>query len=134
MDILPALSRLQSVAVSRMTDQCRVTRTASSTGDVDPVTGLPAAGTRTVVYEGACRVRTGGAISAGSQREVAGDGVTQVSSVLHLPISAPQVMVDDRVEILASVNPTLISRFTVSGLVPGSQMTAQRVQVTAVIG
>lgn len=117
-----------------MTDQCRVTRTASSTGDVDPVTGLPAAGAKTVVYEGVCRVRTGGAISAGSQRDVAGDGVTQVSSVLHLPISAPQVMVDDRVEILSSVNPTLIRRFTVSGLVPGSQMTAQRVQVTAVIG
>lgn len=117
-----------------MTDQCRITRTASSTGDVDPVTGLPAAGTKTVVYEGACRIRTGGAISAGSQRDVAGDVVTQVSSVLHLPISAPQVMVDDRVEILASVNPTLIRRFVVSGLVPGSQMTAQRVQVTAVIG
>lgn len=134
MDLLPALIRLQAVAVSRMTDQCRITRTASSTGDVDPVTGLPAAGTKTVVYEGACRVRTGGAISAGTQRDVAGDGVTQVSSVLHLPISAPQVMVDDRVEILSSVNPTLIRRFVVSGLVPGSQMTAQRVQVTAVIG
>lgn len=134
MDLSAALTELQGEALSRMTDRCRITRTTDSSGDLDPVTGMPTAGARTVIYEGVCRFRTGGAISAGSQREVAGDGVTQVASVLHLPISAPQVKVDDRVEVLSSVNPTLVSLFTASGLVPGSQMTAQRVQVTAVIG
>lgn len=133
MDLTAALATLQGEAESRMTDTCRITRAVASTGDVDPVTGLPTAGTRTTVYTGVCRVRTGGSVSAGSQRQVAGDTVTAVSSLLHLPIGAPQVKVNDRVEILTSVNPTMVGLFTVSGLVPGSQMTAQRVQVTAVI-
>lgn len=134
MELTGALSRLQSVAESRMTDTCRVTRGSASEGDLDPVTGVPTAGARSTVYEGVCRVRTGGSVSAGSQRESAGDVVVQVASVLHLPIAAPRVIVDDHVEVLTSVNPSLPAlAFTVSGLIPGSQMTAQRVQVTAVI-
>lgn len=116
-----------------MTDTCRITRAVTGTGDLDPVTGLPTAGVRATVYQGQCRFRTGGSISAGSQRQVAGDTVTAVASILHLPIAAPAVKVNDLVQILSSVNPSLTHVFTVSGLVPGSQMTAQRVQVTAVI-
>lgn len=134
MDLSGALTQLQALAVSRMTDTCRITRAGAITGDdMDPVTGLPPSPTRTTVYEGKCRIRTGGTISAGSQRQVSGDTVTAVASLLHLPIDAPAAKVNDRVEILSSINPTLLSLYTVSGIVPSSQMTAQRVQVTAVI-
>ena len=134
MDLTGVLRDLQSEAESRMSDTCRVTRAVTGSPDLDPVTGLPTVPARTTVYEGVCRVRTGGAVSSGSQRESAGDTVTQVSSVLSVPITAARVLVDDRVEILTTVNPALNQAFTVSGLVPGSQMTAQRVQITAVIG
>jgi hypothetical protein len=79
-------------------------------------------------------LRTGGTVTAGAQRQAAGDVVTQVSSVLSVPVTAARLAVNDRVEILSSADPSLPALvFTVSGLVPGSQMTAQRVQVTAVI-
>ena len=124
-----------------MVDVCRITRAAPSTGDVDPVTGLPGAGARTVIYgptvqphAGKCRIRTSGAVSAGIQRQSAGDVITALTSVLSIPISAPRIVVDDQVEILSSANPNLPALvFTVSGLIPGSQMTAQRVSMTAVI-
>lgn len=117
-----------------MTDTCRITRAGAINDDeVDPVTGLPPSPTRATVYEGKCRLRTGGTISAGSLRQAGTDTVIQVASLLHLPIDAPAAKVDDRVEILSSVNPSMLPFFTVSGIVPGSQMTAQRVQVTAVI-
>lgn len=129
-----ALAELQSEAESRMTDVCRATRTTTGGGSLDPVTGVPAADARAVVYQGKCRLRTGGSISAGSQRTSAGDVVVQVASILSLPIGAPRFLVNDRVEFMSSVNPNLPALvFTVSGLVPGSQMTAQRVEVTAVI-
>lgn len=117
-----------------MTDTCRITRAVTGTGVVDPVTGLVGTGTRTVVYEDICRLRTGGTVSAGQQRQSAGDTATQVVSILHLPIGAPTVVMDDQVEITSTLNPAIAGmKLTVSGLIPGSQMTAQRVQVTAVI-
>lgn len=132
--ILDIARRGQAVAELRMTDTCRITRDGSApTGDLDPTTGLPDATARATVYEGRCWVHTGGSVSAGSQRNAGADTVTQVASMLHLPIGAPVARVDDRVEILTSVNPSLLSVYTVSGVVPGSQMTAQRVSVTAVI-
>lgn len=134
MDLTAALSTLQAEAESRMSDTCRITRSSLAGEDLDPVTWLPVAGARSVVYTGPCRLRTGGSVSAGSQRQSAGDTVTQVASVLSVPSSAGRVKVDDVVEMLSSVNPSLPQvLFTVSGLIPGSQMTAQRVQVTAVI-
>ena len=133
MDLTTGLAFLRAEAESRMRDTCRVTRAVSGTGDLDPDTGLPVANPRTVVYAGACRVRTGGSISAGSLRQSAADTVTQVTSVLSVPVSAPAVLVNDRVEITSSENPVLVRLFTVSGLIPNSQSTAQRVQITAVI-
>lgn len=128
------LGRLQRLAEARMRDTCRATRAVAGSGDLDPVTGLPAAGARSTVYEGPCRVRTGGAVSAGAQRQSGADTVVQVSSVLHIPVAAPRLQVNDVVRIVASENPSLPAlTFVVSGIIPGSQMTAQRVQVTAVI-
>lgn len=128
------LARAAGAAEFRMSDACRVTRSTDAGEDLDPVTWLHVTSDADLVYEGPCRLRTGGSVSAGSQREVAGDSVTQVNSVLSVPVGAARLMVNDRVEFTASVNPNILPLvFTVSGLVPGSQMTAQRVQVTAVI-
>jgi hypothetical protein len=140
-DLRAALARFQDEAESRMTDTCRVTRAVAGSGDIDPVTGLPVTGDSTVIYgptinphKGKSRLRTGGTVTAGALRQSAGDVATQVASVLSVPVSAPRLLVDDRVEILSSADPSLPALvFTISGLVPGSQMTAQRVQVTAVI-
>ena len=128
------LAELQRFAESRMRDTCVVTRAVDGSGDLDPVTGLPAAGARSSVYEGPCRVHTGGAVSAGAQRQSGADVVVQVSSILHVPVRAPRLLVNDAVTVTASENPSLPSlSFVVSGVIPGSQMTAQRVQITAVI-
>lgn len=117
-----------------MTDQCRITRAVPASGDLDPITGLPAATPRTTIYSGGCWVRTDGTVSNGSRRQSAGDVVTQLTSILHIPASAATLKVDDRVEILSSLDSSLLSLvFVVSGLIPGSQMTAQRVTITAVI-
>lgn len=128
------LGRLQRYAESRMRDTCVVSRAVDGSGDLDSVTGLPAAGSRSTVYSGPCRVHTGGAVSAGAQRQSGADTVVQVSSILHVPVGAPRVQVNDVVRVTASENPALPSMtFVVSGVIPGSQMTAQRVQVTTVI-
>jgi hypothetical protein len=134
-DLTADLLYLQAEAESRMLDTCRITRADPDADNaVDPVTGLPAAGTRTTVYEGKCRLRTPGTVSTGSTRQSAGDVITSVTPILSVPISAPAAWVDDRVEMLTSVNPAVVGlRLTVSGLVPSSQITAQRVSVTAVI-
>jgi hypothetical protein len=128
------LATSQAIAESRMSDTCLVTRAVPGSGSLDPVTGLPTASARTTVYSGPCRLRTGGTVSAGAQRQSAGDVVTQVASVLSVPVDAARLLVEDRVVFTASSDPSLPAlTFVVSGLVPGSQMTAQRVQVTAVI-
>lgn len=117
-----------------MTDTCRITRAVPGTGVFNPVTGLYEPNPPDEVYVGVCRLRTGGTVSAGQQRQSAGDTVTQVVSILHLPMGAPTVRMNDRVEITSTLNPAVAGLvLTVSGLIPGSQMTAQRVQVTAVI-
>lgn len=117
-----------------MSDTCTVTRASSGSPTLDPVTGLPTAGARTAVYGGKCRVRSPGTISNGSRRDAGADQALLLATILSVPASAARLVVDDRVEITASVNPTLVgSVWTVSGLVPSSHMTAQRVQVTAVI-
>lgn len=135
------LGELQAEAESRMTDVCRVSRPAPASGELDPVTGLPAAGARTVVYGpdvqphgGMCRVRTAGTVSSGMQRQSAGDVATLVTPILSVPVSAPRLVVNDRVEVVSSSNPGMAALvFTVSGLIPGSQVTSQRVAMTAVI-
>jgi hypothetical protein len=141
MDLTADLLTLQAEAESRMLDVCRITRSGAADDEIDPDTGLPGTGERAIIYgptvdphEGKCRLRTSGAVSSGSSRQSAGDVVLEVSPVLSLPISAPAVKPEDRVEMLSSVNPSVAGLvLTVSGLVPGSQMTAQRVSVTAVI-
>ena len=128
------IGELQRFAESRMRDSCVVARAVDGSGDLDPVTGLPAAGARVPVYDGRCRVHTGGAVSAGAQRQSGADTVVQVSSILHVPVGAPRLQVDDAVTVTTSENPSLSAlSFVVSGVIPGSQMTAQRVQITAVI-
>lgn len=141
MDLTDDLADLRAERESGMVDTCLITRAAPSTGDVDPVTGLPGGSARTVVYgpdsqphRGKCRVRTAGSVSAGMLRQSAGDMATIVTPILSIPVSAPRIQVDDRVEIVSSANPNLPALvFTVSGLIPGSQVTSQRVAMTAVI-
>lgn len=125
----------QAAAESLMTDTCVVTRGAPSSGSLDPVTGLPVAGTPTTVYTGKCRLTAPReTVTAGSQRPSAGDVAVTATSTLSIPISAARLRIDDRVTITASVNPSLgATSFTVSKLLSGSHMTAQRVSVTAVI-
>ena len=82
-----AASSGQALAESRMLDTCRITRAAAGTGVLDPVTGL-VTGARTTVYQGKCRLRTPGTVSAGSERQSAGDTATLVSPLLSVPISA----------------------------------------------
>ena len=134
MTIQSILAGGQAVAESLMTDTCRVTRQAAAGGSLDPVTGLPVSPAPTVVFEGRCRLRTPAVSSFGSARVAAGDQAVLVNPILSVPASAPPIRMDDRVEVLTSGTPALVGLvLAVSGLVPSSHMTAQRVQVTAVI-
>lgn len=116
-------------------DQILATRAGTATpGTPDPVTGLVPAPARTTVYQGPARLRTPGAVSAGRRQESAGDQATLLTTILSVPASAPRLAVNDRVEFLSSANSALVGMlFTVSGLIPSSHVSAQRVSVTAVI-
>jgi hypothetical protein len=81
-----------------------------------------------------------GTISGSSAREVAGDRVSTSSPTLSVPVTAPRIPVGAIVKItgVPADDPAghlrLNLRLRVTGLVIGTDMTAQRVTVEAVTG
>lgn len=121
-----------------MTDTCVVTRLgAPDPGAViDPDTGkfpdIPVG----TIYSGECFTNVQGAVVSGRARRSAGDEAFILRSVLKLPADAPRLLVDDQVVFTASeFNPNLVGLvFHVTGLLPGSHQTAQRVSMQSVVG
>lgn len=126
-----ALNMGRSMAESRMTDTCTITRAGAkvlneSTGEYTSTT--------VSVFSGPCRVKhpTGVArdVDAGSQLLA----VTQLE--LHLPVSAVGVRADDVVSITGSVTRTeqVGRKFTIVAPFDGSQSTALRFRIEAADG
>jgi hypothetical protein len=140
MDLTADLAELQAEAESRMRDSCTIRARGTSTGDVDPVTGVEVTVPGALLYSGKCRLRMSGMVSGSSSSQVAGDQVTVSSPVLSIPVSAPRIPVSSIVEITGvplddpAGHLRLGLRAPVTGLVLGTDMTAQRVTVEAVTG
>lgn len=119
------------MAVSRMTDQCRVTRPGPEVWD-------EAAGQHVnvpvVVYTGPCRIKQPSTAATDAE---AGSQLITVNHVhLHLPVSAVGVQVGDTAEIVASpTRPVQAGRkFRIVESFDGSQTTALRFRVEATDG
>lgn len=140
MDLTADLAWFQGEAVSRMRDRCVATVPSSAPGTVDPGTGLETDAAGTPLYDGVCRLRMAGTISGSSSREVSGDRVSTSSPTLSVPVTAPRFPVGAIVKItgVPADDPAghlrLGLRLRVTGLVLGTDMTAQRVTVEAVTG
>lgn len=137
MDVTADLIELRAEAESMMTDYCIVVRAGESTGTpvLDPATGLYPAVADDIIYTGPCLIRVPGTVSTGKSRPTSGDNATLQSSIFATPWNAPRLEIKDRVMFAASeFNPNLVGMvYTVTGLLPGSQPTKQRVTVEAVI-
>lgn len=138
MDLRDALTTLREEAESRMRDTCSVSAPGSS-GDLNATTGLPSETAGGVIYTGKYRMRTPGSGSP-SDRTVSGDRVPVSTPIASFPVSAPKIPVGSIVTCTA-VPPDdpaghlrLGRRVRVTGLVLGTDQTAQRVQVEAVTG
>jgi hypothetical protein len=140
MDLTDDLLEFQAEAESRMRDTCAVTLPSSGPGTVDPGTGLEIDTPGALVYSGMCRLRMAGTISGSSARDVAGDRVSTSSPTLSVPVTAPRLPVGAIILItgVPADDPAghlrLGLRLRVTGLVLGTDMTAQRVTVEAVTG
>lgn len=123
-----------------MTDVCVVSRPSLASGELDPDTWLPADTVESVVYEGVCRFRMPGTVSASRTREVSGDMPALSEPVLSVPIGSARLAVGDVAVITAVPDDDpgghlrLGLRMRVIGLVLGTHMTSQRVTVQVVTG
>ena len=140
MDLTADLAEFQVEAESRMRDTCSITVLSSVPGTIDPLTGLESVTDGAALYSGPCRLRMAGTVSGSTARDVAGDRVTTSTPTLSVPVSAPRVPVG-AVAVITGVpadDPAghlrLGLRLRVTGLVLGTDMTAQRVTVEAVTG
>lgn len=120
-------------AEALMVDTCTIRRTAGPAGALDPDTGERTAAPTEVVYSGRCKVQT---YEPAESKPSSGQHVFTVQRYsVHVPISAPVVAVDDRIEIATAVaDEHLVGRlYRVSGLLHKSLATAQRLLVDEVV-
>lgn len=118
------------MAVSRMTDTCKITRVGAKTLNEGTGTYAPSVVT---VFTGVCRVKSGSGVS----QVDAGSGLVVVSQVeLHLPVTAAGVLPGDMVEVTGSVTRSeQVGRvFRVVAAFDGSQTTALRYRVEVADG
>ncbi len=138
MDLTGDIEELQDEAESLMTDTCRITRpgTGEQAGTFNPATGLFTYDAQPQVYSGKCMIRVPGTVSTGKARPTAGDEASLLTAIFSIPFDGPRLDVNDDIVFLTSrYNQALVGRhFTVTGLLPGSQITKQRVSVEAVVG
>lgn len=137
MDISDILDGFRADAESLMTDACVVEREGPPDPGavIDPTTGKFPDVPFGLVYSGVCGTNVQGTVMAGRARQSAGDEVTVLRSTMKVPASAPRLLVSDRVTFTASTyNPALVGVvFTVTGLLPGSHQTSQKVSIQSVV-
>lgn len=137
MDVSDILAGFRAESESLMTDVCRVEREGPPVPGavIDPTTGLFPGVPFGIVYSGVCGTSVQGTVMAGRLRSSAGDEVSVLRSTLKVPAAAPRLLVNDRVTFLSSTfNPALVGVvFSVTGLLPGSHQTSQKVSIQSVV-
>lgn len=135
------LADMRVRAERRMRDTCRISA-PSTGGSIDPDTWLPSGSAGAEIYSGPCRLRMMGRASTAGQSSVAvaGDQVVMSAPLLSVPTSAPRIPVG-AVVLMTGVpadDPAghlrLGLRLRVTGIIFGTDMTAQRVAVETVTG
>jgi hypothetical protein len=124
------IGRARNFAFLGMRDVCTVSRITGTT--VDPNTGEETETVEVIYEEGRCRVQQG-SIGGNAQAVTAGqDYQLLVPIELQLPIDAPPVEVDDRVEMISSVDdPQLAGQvFYVRDLMAKTDASSRRIGVT----
>ena len=130
MTAVDATLRGRAAAEALMVDSCRITSGGEPV--TDPDTGN-VTNTRTLVYEGKCKVQSKD--SATANPEAGGALFTVVSRQVHIPANAAEIHDGYEVEITAS----LLNSFTVgkvyrvSGFTPDSFDTAFRLPVKEIL-
>lgn len=107
-----------------MADTCTVRRRNGTTR----VDGLDVPNYDTV-YTGMCKVQADTTLASTAQ-EIGGAVVTQTTRRVDLPMSAPEVMVDDLMDITASLDPQIVGEtLRVSSRFGKTFATARRLEV-----
>jgi hypothetical protein len=111
---------------------CIVERPQLLSGDIDPATGVETPGTPTVVFTGRCFVSR---INGSQQVSVGGDVRVVERPWVGLSISAPALVVGDRITVTASPTPMNVGReLVVTGLPGGDLIVMARYEVEVLTG
>lgn len=118
-----AAVRGQKRAESLMADTCTISRiTIERVGGIDQPVSTP-------IYTGKCKVQLQ-TIAASNAQEVGGAVITQTTRRVDLPMSAPEVEVNDLVDITTSLDPQLVGKtFRVTSRFGKTFATARRLEV-----
>lgn len=119
-----AISRGQRAAERLMRDTCTIRRRDGyeRVDGVDVPKYVP-------VYAGKCKVQAQATLAASAQ-EIGGDVVTQTTRRVDLPMSAPEVLVDDEATIDASLDSQLVGKtLRVTSTFGKTYATARRLEV-----
>lgn len=110
MSLVSVVARAQRAAERLMVDTCTITRPGDTDGTFD---------TPVVVYSGKCRVR--------DRTDLPGETTDRHRFRVDIPISATGVRFNDRIDISASMNPSLVGSFGLVGdIFAQSAASAQR--------
>lgn len=132
MSVADALLRGRTLAESRMTDTCRVTKPGTGGRVLNPVTRKYEDPPPVTVYEGSCRLGSAGQL-AGVSAAVSGEATWETQdAILHLPVAGSEgIESGQTVEYLTSpFDQALVGRkYGVVGPGDLSQGTARRLLV-----
>jgi hypothetical protein len=132
-----ALIVARARALSRMVDQCTISRPGVSSGPVDPVTGLQAVSGGTSIHSGRCFILEK-RVQNPTARGVAGDAPFVEVATLEIPhiTSGLRLEVKDIVVITAAPDhPGDVGRrFRITYVNPGTQLKAQQCQMEVITG
>lgn len=110
-----------------MADACTIRRQNGTTRDPESGLDVPAYDD---VYVGVCKVQMAASTLSSVTQEIAGAVITQTSRYVHLPVSAPEIQIDDLVDITGSLDAQLVGRtFRVTSPFGKSYATARRLEV-----
>lgn len=126
-----SIDRARAASESAMLDECRMKRPSSGTGTLDPDTGTLTPPAPEVLYEGRCRVSSGGeTIDATPRVDAPG---APMRALLKLPAGAGEFRIGDVAELLTVRDPQAVAEgylersWRVAGVPTGPWRTEQRV-------
>jgi hypothetical protein len=130
------VQRGRANAETKMIDRCEIRLPSTTSKSVDPVTGKHTTIPGAVVYTGKCKRQSPPGVRAELDVD-SGDRATTLSRLqVHIPSSAPPIQKNAVITMTACpLEPTSVGRrFLVAGPAGKTMASAQRLNVTEVIG